>query len=126
MWLGGINPDVSPQEQLSLRASDYHIYISTASIPNCPQKLLQDEVSAPSALAAFEKKTFCLWGNFVLAWAYATLSQLGNSEFTEFIVGVLSNLVEGEILREDKLSGASKMERAEFEYWVPGMSKSII
>ena len=44
------------KSKLSLRASDYHIYISTASIPNCPQKLLQDEVSAPSALAAFEKK----------------------------------------------------------------------
>jgi len=89
---------------------------------------------APSALATFGNKLSVSGGIFVLGWADATLSQLGNSEVTELIVGVLSNLVEGDILqmREDKLDGAAKMEvdcvrvLAEFEYWVPGMSKSII
>ena len=49
-------------------------------------------------------------------------------------MGVPSNLVEGEILqmREGKLDGTAKMEvdcvhvRAEFEYRVPGVSKSMI
>jgi hexaprenyl-diphosphate synthase len=36
---------------------------------------------------------------FVLGRASAALSRLGDSEVTELIAGVLSNLVEGEILQ---------------------------
>ncbi|KIM43429.1 hypothetical protein M413DRAFT_443370 [Hebeloma cylindrosporum] len=75
--------------------------------------LLHDDVidasalrrGAPSAPAAFGNKISVLGGNFVLGRASAALSRLGDSEVTELIASVLSNLVEGEILqmREVKL-----------------------
>ena len=69
--------------------------------------LLHDDVidasalrrGAPSAPAAFGNKISVLGGNFVLGRASAALSRLGDSEVTELIASVLSNLVEGEILQ---------------------------
>jgi len=69
--------------------------------------LLHDDVidasalrrGAPSAPAAFGNKISILGGNFVLGRASAALSRLGDSEVTELIASVLSNLVEGEILQ---------------------------
>ncbi|KAF8898042.1 isoprenoid synthase domain-containing protein [Gymnopilus junonius] len=75
--------------------------------------LLHDDVidasalrrGAPSAPASFGNKLSVLGGNFILGRASAALSRLGDSEVTELIASVLSNLVEGEILqlREVKL-----------------------
>ncbi|PPQ97207.1 hypothetical protein CVT26_000736 [Gymnopilus dilepis] len=75
--------------------------------------LLHDDVidesalrrGAPSAPASFGNKLSVLGGNFVLGRASAALSRLGDSEVTELIASVISNLVEGEILqmREVKL-----------------------
>ncbi|KDR73146.1 hypothetical protein GALMADRAFT_142291 [Galerina marginata CBS 339.88] len=75
--------------------------------------LLHDDVidesalrrGAPSAPASYGNKLSVLGGNFVLGRASAALSRLGDSEVTELIASVLSNLVEGEILqmREVKL-----------------------
>ncbi|PPQ69260.1 hypothetical protein CVT24_000066 [Panaeolus cyanescens] len=77
--------------------------------------LLHDDVideselrrGAPSAPAAFGNKLSVLGGNFVLGRASAMLARLGDEEVTELIAGVLSNLVEGEILqmREVKVDG---------------------
>ncbi|TFK32303.1 isoprenoid synthase domain-containing protein [Crucibulum laeve] len=77
--------------------------------------LLHDDVidesalrrGAPSAPAAFGNKLSVLGGNFVLGRASAALSRLGDTEVTELIASVISNLVEGEILqmREVKLDG---------------------
>lgn len=69
--------------------------------------LLHDDVideselrrGAPSAPAAFGNKLSVLGGNFVLGRASAMLARLGDEEVTELIAGVLSNLVEGEILQ---------------------------
>lgn len=69
--------------------------------------LLHDDVidvsplrrSAPSAPAAFGNKLSVLGGIFVLGRASAMLSRLGDSEVTELIASVISNLVEGEILQ---------------------------
>ena len=54
--------------------------------------------AAPSAPAAFGTKISVLRGNFILGRASVALSRLGDSEVTELITSVLSNLVEGEIL----------------------------
>jgi len=51
---------------------------------------------------AFGNIISVLGGNFVLGWASATLSQLGDSEVTEFIASVLPNLVVDEILDKSK------------------------
>jgi len=69
--------------------------------------LLHDDVidesalrrGAPSAPASYGNKLSVLGGNFVLGRASAALSRLGDSEVTELIASVLSNLVEGEILQ---------------------------
>ncbi|KAF9567223.1 terpenoid synthase [Agrocybe pediades] len=69
--------------------------------------LLHDDVidesalrrGAPSAPASYGNKLSILGGNFVLGRASAALSRLGDSEVTELIASVLSNLVEGEILQ---------------------------
>lgn len=53
-------------------------------------------MSAPSA---FGNKLSVLGGNFVLGRASAALSRLGDTEVTELIASVISNLVEGEILQ---------------------------
>ena len=69
--------------------------------------LLHDDVidasalrrGAPTAPASFGNRLSILGGNFVLGRASAALSRLGDSEVTELIANVLSNLVEGEILQ---------------------------
>ncbi|KAG2004311.1 decaprenyl-diphosphate synthase subunit 1 [Coprinopsis cinerea AmutBmut pab1-1] len=78
--------------------------------------LLHDDVidesalrrGAASAPSAFGNKQSVLGGNFVLGRASAALSRLGDPEVTQLIAGVLSNLVEGEILqlKEIQLDGS--------------------
>jgi len=87
--------------------------------------LLHDDVidasalrrGAPSAPAAFGNKISVLGGNFVLGRASAALSRLGDSEVTELIASVLSNLVEGEILqmREVKLDDDDQLGKEVLE-----------
>ena len=87
--------------------------------------LLHDDVidasalrrGAPSAPAAFGNKISVLGGNFVLGRASAALSRLGDSEVTELIASVLSNLVEGEILqmREVKLDTDDQLAKEVLE-----------
>ncbi|KAF8154864.1 isoprenoid synthase domain-containing protein [Crassisporium funariophilum] len=82
--------------------------------------LLHDDVidasalrrGAPSAPAAFGNKLAVLGGNFVLGRASAALARLGDGEVTELIAGVISNLVEGEILqmREVKMGSGDGKE----------------
>ncbi|KXN81859.1 putative hexaprenyl pyrophosphate synthase, mitochondrial [Leucoagaricus sp. SymC.cos] len=69
--------------------------------------LLHDDVidasalrrGAPSAPSLFNSKLSVLGGNFVLARASAALARLGDQEVTQLIAGVVSDLVEGEILQ---------------------------
>ncbi|KAF8884112.1 isoprenoid synthase domain-containing protein [Infundibulicybe gibba] len=69
--------------------------------------LLHDDVidasplrrGASSAPVAFGNKLSVLGGNFILGRASAALARLGDSEVTELIASVVSNLVEGEILQ---------------------------
>jgi hexaprenyl-diphosphate synthase len=69
--------------------------------------LLHDDVidksplrrGAPSAPEAFGNKVSVLGGDFLLGRASSALSRLGSHEATELIAGVISNLVEGEILQ---------------------------
>jgi len=71
--------------------------------------LLHDDVldasalrrGAPSAPAAFGTKISVLGGHFVLRRVSAALLRLGDSEVTELIASVLSNL-DGEILHKSK------------------------
>ena len=82
--------------------------------------LLHDDVidasalrrGAPSAPAAFGNKLSVLGGNFVLGRASVALARLGDGEVTELIAGVISNLVEGEILqtKEVKMEANGKGE----------------
>jgi hexaprenyl-diphosphate synthase len=57
---------------------------------------------SPSTPTAFGNKLFVLGGNFVLGCASTALSRLGDAEVTNLIASVISNLVEGEILKEMK------------------------
>lgn len=69
--------------------------------------LLHDDVidnaglrrGAASAPAAFGNKLAVLAGDFLLGRSSTALSRLGSSEVVELISGVISNLVEGEILQ---------------------------
>jgi hexaprenyl-diphosphate synthase len=69
--------------------------------------LLHDDVidhsplrrGSPSAPAAFGNKLSVLAGNFVLGRASAMLARLGDEEVTALIAGVISDLVEGEVLQ---------------------------
>jgi hexaprenyl-diphosphate synthase len=69
--------------------------------------LLHDDVidgstlrrGAPSAPSQFSNKLSVLGGNFVLGRVSAALPRLGEPEVTQLIAGVISNLVEGEILQ---------------------------
>ena len=53
----------------------------------------------PSAPAQFGNKLSILAGDFMLGRASAALSRLGESEVVELISGVITNLVEGELLQ---------------------------
>jgi len=89
--------------------------------------LLHDDVidasalrrGAPTAPASFGNRLSILGGNFVLGRASAALSRLGDSEVTELIANVLSNLVEGEILqmRELKLDADVATTSWRRRYW---------
>ena len=57
-------------------------------------------LGALSIPAAFGTRISVLGGNFVLGRASIALSRLGDSELTEVIASVLSNLVDGEILHK--------------------------
>ncbi|KAI0307612.1 isoprenoid synthase domain-containing protein [Multifurca ochricompacta] len=77
--------------------------------------LLHDDVidhadlrrGAASAPAAFGNKYTILGGDFLLGRASAALSRLGESEVVELIAGVITNLVEGEILQMNKVAQQS-------------------
>lgn len=81
--------------------------------------LLHDDVidesalrrGAASAPSAFGNKQSVLGGNFVLGRASSALSRLGDTEVTQLIASVLSNLVEGEILqlKEIQLDGSPEV-----------------
>ncbi|KAJ2918403.1 hypothetical protein MD484_g2051, partial [Candolleomyces efflorescens] len=91
------------------------------------------EESSPSPSASenpFGNKLSILGGDFLLGRASTALSRLGESEVVELVASIISNLVEGEFLRMDKVQtpslGAMKGPQTLEEAWDMYLRKTYL